>query len=66
MKPKPILVKQDTLLTEQPPIYKKFKIETPVGTVESDSGNHMIDIISVVGVIALFYIGKKLVGKFIK
>ena len=53
-------------LIEQRPQAKSFKVETPIGTVESDSGNHMIDIISVVGVIALFYIGKKLVGKFIK
>ena len=42
---------------------KKFKIETPIGNVESDSGNHFIDIISVVGVIIFIYIGKKITGK---
>ena len=71
MKPKPIMVKQDTLkfdtlTTEQPPIYKKMSIETPIGTVESDSGNHMIDIISIVGVIAVLYVGKKLVDKYLR
>tara|TARA_Y100000361_G_scaffold147799_1_gene159812 strand:+ start:1007 stop:1180 length:174 start_codon:yes stop_codon:yes gene_type:complete len=42
---------------------KKFKMETPIATLESDSGNHFIDVISVVGVIAVIYIGKKLIGK---
>tara|TARA_R110002020_G_scaffold72318_1_gene186166 strand:- start:1079 stop:1225 length:147 start_codon:yes stop_codon:yes gene_type:complete len=26
---------------------KKMKIETPIGSIESDSGNHFIDIMSV-------------------
>ena len=26
---------------------KQFKIETPIGSVESDSGNHIVDVISV-------------------
>jgi len=51
----------DTTLT-----YKKMKIETPMGTLESDSGNHFIDVISIIGVIAVLYIGKKLVNKYIK
>jgi len=60
MKPKPINT-LDTTLT-----YKKMKIETPMGTLESDSGNHFIDVISIIGVIAVLYIGKKLVNKYIK
>ena len=71
MKPKPIMVKQDTLkfdtlTTEQPPIYKKFKVETPVGTLESDSGNHIVDVITIISVIAVLYAGKKLFDKYIK
>ena len=66
MKPKPIMVKQDTLLTEQPPTYKKFKVETPVGTLESDSGNHIVDVITIIDVIAVLYAGKKLFDKYIK
>ena len=42
---------------------KKFKMESPIGTIASECGNHFIDIISVVGVIAFVYIGKKLIGK---
>ena len=63
MKPKPI--KQDTLI-EQPPTYKKFKVETPMGSLESDSGNHILDVASIIFVIAVLYIGKKLIGRYIK
>ena len=44
---------------------REFSIETPVGSISSDSGNHFIDIISVVGVIAILYVGKKLIGKYL-
>ena len=30
---------------------REFVIETPIGSVKSDSGNHAIDVISVVGAI---------------
>ena len=62
MKPKPIRqMSPDTTLQS-----KKMSIETPIGKLESDSGNHFIDIISVVGVIAILYIGKKLVDRILK
>jgi len=48
------------------PSVKKFKLETPMGTLESDSGNHFIDVISVVGVIAVLFIGKKLIGRYFR
>ena len=60
IKPKPINTLDTTLQS------KKVSIETPIGKLESDSGNHFIDIISVVGVIAALYIGKKLVDKWLK
>ena len=59
MKPKHIGL--DTTLT-----YKKMKIETPMGTLESDSGNHLYDLFSVIFVIGVLYIGKKLIGRYIK
>ena len=43
---------------------KKIKIETPIGSVESDSGNHAIDVFSVVAIIALVLIAKKLMGRW--
>tara|TARA_R100000808_G_C2125489_1_gene135827 strand:+ start:997 stop:1200 length:204 start_codon:yes stop_codon:yes gene_type:complete len=63
MKPKPINIKpvgEDTLQ------FKKMSIETPLGTIESDSGNHYLDVASVIFVIAVLYIGKKLIDKKIK
>ena len=47
-------------LIEQRPQAKSFKIETPVGTVESDSGNHLIDIGTVLIVILGFFMIRKL------
>ena len=59
MKPKPIMAKQDTIT------YKKMSIDTPMGKLESDSGNHLVDVASIVLVIGVIYIGKKLIDKYI-
>ena len=62
MKPKPINIKpvqQDTLQS------KKMSVETPIGKIESDSGNHYLDLLSIIVVIAVLYVGKKLVDKYI-
>ena len=45
---------------EERPKIESFRVETPVGTIESDSGNHVVDIISVVGVILVLYIFTKI------
>ena len=45
---------------------KQFKIETPIGSVESDSGNHLIDVGSVVMVIIAIYFMNKLLRKWVK
>ena len=42
---------------------RKMKIDTPVGSLESDSGNHFIDVISIIGVVAVLYAGKKIIDK---
>ena len=42
---------------------REFRIETPVGTVVSDSGNHLVDIISVVGVVLLIFTLKKFIWR---
>ena len=44
---------------------RDFRIETPIGTIVSDSGNHFVDIISVMGVIMVLYVGKKIIGKYL-
>ena len=55
----------DSLLRPQPifeqqPKPKSVKIETPIGTVESDSGNHLMDIGTVLIVILAFFLMRKL------
>ena len=59
---------EDSILISMPPTnsIKKLKVETPLGSIESDSGNHIFDILTIKGVIAVLYIGKKLVDKFFK
>ena len=39
---------------------KRMKLETPIGSVESDSGNHLVDIASVLFIIVCVLIFKKL------
>ena len=60
MKPKPINTLDTTLQS------KKMSIETPIGKIESDSGNHYIDILSIIFVIAVLYVGKKYLDQIIE
>ena len=41
---------------------QKVRIETPMGTIESDSGNHLVD----VGTVLMLAISLYLIIKFIK
>ena len=47
-------------------VLKKIRIETPVGTIESDSGSHMVDGLTVIILILGLYTGKKIVDKYFK
>ena len=42
---------------------KKVRVETPIGTIESDSGNHLVDVGTVLLIISVVYIIKKVVWK---
>ncbi len=53
MKPKPINTLDTTLQS------KKMSLETPIGKIESDSGNHYIDVLSIIVVMCAFFILKK-------
>tara|TARA_Y100000593_G_C4311024_1_gene338342 strand:- start:1736 stop:1930 length:195 start_codon:yes stop_codon:yes gene_type:complete len=60
MKPKPIKqFSPDTTLQS-----KKMSIETPLGKIESDSGNHYLDVASIIFVIGVMYIGKRIIGRY--
>jgi hypothetical protein len=43
---------------------RQFEIQTPIGSVSSDSGNHLVDVLSVSGVIICLYIIKKVMEKY--
>tara|TARA_R100000234_G_scaffold63635_1_gene38685 strand:+ start:439 stop:630 length:192 start_codon:yes stop_codon:yes gene_type:complete len=45
---------------------REFSIDTPIGSIKSDSGNHYQDVFSVVGVIIVLYLGKILIKEIIK
>ena len=67
MKPKPIkIMKPEIPITRDSLMSKKMSIETPIGKLESDSGNHYLDIISIIVVIGVMYAGKKIIDKVIK
>ena len=39
---------------------ESVKIETPLGTIESDSGNHFMDVATVLGIVIVLMIFKKM------
>ena len=45
---------------------KKMTIVTPMGSIESDSGNHFVDVISVVGVMLIFVVLRYLLKKYVR
>ena len=45
---------------------KKIRLELPVGAIESDSGNHVVDMITITALILIFYISKKYIDKYFK
>ena len=47
----------DTLTT------KKIRIELPGGAIESDSGSHLLDVLTVIVLIGVLYVGKKFVDR---
>ena len=47
-------------------IKPSIKLETPIGSIESDSGNHGIDSITVIVIILVLYVGKKLIDKYFR
>ena len=60
---------REQVITDSIPVtntMKRLKIETQLGSIESDSGNHGLDILTIIGVIAVLYVGKKLVDKFFR
>jgi len=47
-------------------IQPKIRIETPIGAIESDSGNHAMDAVTVIFFLLILYIGKKVIDKYFR
>jgi hypothetical protein len=62
------LIIEDSTLAAMPPTksIQKLKVQTPLGSIESDSGSHLIDVLTIVSVVLVIYVGKKLVDKFFR
>jgi hypothetical protein len=57
------IIEDTTLVTKS---VQRLKVETPLGSIESDSGSHLIDVLTIVGVVLVVYVGKKLIDKFFR
>ena len=44
----------------------KMTIATPMGSIESDSGNHLVDVVTVLGFVVAFMVLKKIISKYVK
>ena len=49
----------DYLIAGEPKKIESVRIETPLGTIESDSGNHATDVATVLGILIVLYVLKK-------
>ncbi len=45
---------------------KKMTIVTPMGSIESDSGNHFIDVLTILGFVVAIILMKKIISKYVK
>ena len=48
------------------PVQPSIRIETPMGSLESDSGNHITDGITIVVIIIVLYVSKKIIDKYFR
>jgi len=56
----------DSIKVLEHKVLKKIRVETPIGAIESDSGNHMMDGLTVMVLIMGLYTGKKIVDRYFK
>ena len=58
-----------TKITQHAPykaIKPSIKLETPIGSIESDSDNHITDGITVIVIILILYVSKKIIDKYFR
>lgn len=57
MKPKSI--RREEISSTDSLVAKKVRIETPMGNIESDSGNHLVDVGTIILIMGIFFVMKK-------
>ena len=60
------MLQNDSIKALEHKVLKKIRFETPVGAIESDSGSHIMDGFTIVILILVLYLGKKIVDKYFK
>ena len=45
---------------------ESVKIQTPIGSIESDSGNHFVDVMTAIGTMLAIMVLKKIISKYVK
>ena len=45
---------------------KKMTIVTPMGSIESDSGSHFVDVLTILGFVVAIILMKKIISKYVK
>ena len=53
----------DYLIAGEPKKIESVRIETPLGNIESDSGNHFIDVLTILVIVIVIGMFKKLYFK---
>ena len=56
---KPKLIRIEEIKSTDSLVSKKVRIETPIGNIESDSGNHLVDMSSVIIILLIFLLMRK-------
>ena len=64
MKPRPIRREEikytpEDINSTDSLVSKKVRIETPLGNIESDSGNHLVDIATILFIVVMYFVIKK-------
>ena len=64
MKPRPIRREEikytpEDINSTDSLVSKKVRIETPLGNIESDSGNHLVDVGTVILILLIFFVMRK-------
>jgi len=56
---KPQSIRREEISSTDSLVAKKVRIETAFGNIESDSGNHLVDVGTIILIMGIFFVMKK-------